>query len=54
MEIPRRSATEPAPGSYDDLPEPIKSVVTPQEWAWMSDAQKQHLVQEETEPDWEE
>lgn len=36
---------------YDNLPEIIRESLTRKEYAWMTDAQKQNLVQEMTEPD---
>jgi hypothetical protein len=38
--------------AYDDLPEVIQKLYTPQQWLWLSDAQKARLVQSECEPDW--
>ena len=42
----------PLQGEYDDLPEPIKSNVTPQAWSFLTDSQKADLIRSETEPDW--
>lgn len=39
------------PGGYQDLPEPIKQIVSPKEYLWLSDAEKARLVQNETEPE---
>jgi len=39
---------------YDDLPEAIKAGVSFKAYAWMSDAEKARLIQNETEPEWEE
>lgn len=39
---------------YDNLPEPIKQLYTPEQYAWLSDAEKATLEQRETEPEWEE
>ena len=39
---------------YDDLPESIKTVVTPKEFDWLSDGEKARLIQNETEPEYEE
>jgi len=38
---------------YDKLPEPIKILYTPKEYAWLSDAEKADLVTRECMPDWE-
>lgn len=43
-----------ATDAYDTLPEPIKAVYSKSEFLWLSDQQKQHLIQTETEPDWNE
>jgi hypothetical protein len=39
------------PDTYDALPESIKAIVSPQEYAWLSAAEKHRLVQDITEPD---
>jgi hypothetical protein len=39
------------PAGYDTLPEPIKTLYSPREYAWLSDAEKARLVITETEPD---
>lgn len=39
---------------YDELPDSIKAVHSPQEYLWLSDAQKGRLMQDETEPEWSE
>lgn len=36
---------------YAKLPEPIKAIVGPVEYFWLSDAEKARLVQSETEPE---
>ena len=36
------------------LPESLKQIFTPNEYAWLSDERKATLVQRETEPDWRE
>lgn len=36
---------------YESLPESIKAVVSPKEYLWLSDAEKDRLEQTETEPD---
>jgi hypothetical protein len=36
---------------YEFLPEPIKAIVSPKEYLWLSDAEKARLEQTETEPD---
>ena len=36
---------------YDELPEAIKATLEMTRWAWLSDAEKARLVQDETEPE---
>lgn len=36
---------------YDALPESIKAMYSEKEYAWLSDAEKQTLVERETEPE---
>lgn len=36
---------------YEELPEAIKHTMSYQGWAWLSDAEKARLVQDETEPE---
>lgn len=40
-----------SPRQYDELPEGIKTTLSPREWLWLSDGEKARLVQTETEPD---
>jgi hypothetical protein len=37
---------------YDDLPEAVKTGVTLQDYSWLTDAEKNRLLQTETEPEW--
>jgi len=37
--------------AYADLPEAIRHTLKPNEWAWLSDAEKARLMQTETEPE---
>lgn len=37
--------------TYDHLPEAIKRIYTPEQYAWLSDRDKATLVQRETEPE---
>ena len=39
--------------TYDDLPQAIKATVSEQEFLWLSDEEKQSLVQDITTPDFE-
>ena len=39
---------------YDALPESIKATLTRREYIWLTDSQKAELVQQATEPDWDE
>ena len=36
---------------YDELPEALKLIYTPKEYAWMSPERRQRLIEEETLPD---
>lgn len=36
---------------YDSLPEPIKAIYSPKEFAWLSDAQKKNIELSECIPD---
>jgi hypothetical protein len=36
---------------YDELPEAIKHTMDFRGWAWLSDAEKARLIQDETEPE---
>lgn len=40
-----------APEAYEALPDPIKAIVSPKEYAWLSAAEKHRLTQDLTEPD---
>lgn len=37
--------------AYAELPEAIRYTLAPKEWAWLSDAEKAGLTQQETEPE---
>jgi hypothetical protein len=37
--------------TYDHLPECIKANITPEQYAWLSDTDKETLIQRETEPE---
>lgn len=39
------------PDGYDVLDDSIKAIVSPKEYAWLSEAEKTRLVQDLTEPD---
>jgi len=39
---------------YDSLPEAIRQFYTKQQWEWMTDDQKKSIVQDNTEPEWDE
>lgn len=47
-QIPPESGNPPG---YDELPESIKAMVTPKEYAWLGDLERARLVQSETEPE---
>ena len=40
-----------AEDDYDLLPEPIKFVVDRQQYLWLSDTEKERLIQDECEPE---
>lgn len=40
-----------APDQYDELPDPIKSIVSRREYLWLSDRQKAEILQELCDPD---
>lgn len=39
------------PPGYDELPVPIKAIVSPKEYAWLGDLERARLMQTETEPE---
>ena len=41
----------PRNGSYEALPEAIKAMYSEKEYAWLSDTEKQTLIERETEPE---
>lgn len=45
------SAIEPLEAEYNALPESIKAMLTYLEYQWLSEPEKAHLLQSETEPD---
>ena len=50
---PRKSTTELLEDDdYNALPEPLKNTYSRDEYLWLSDREKQTLVQRECEPDW--
>lgn len=40
------------PDPYDQLPEVIRQYYSRTEYLWLTDEQKAHLTQENTEPEW--
>lgn len=36
---------------YDELPVPVKGLYSPEEYAWLSDAEKANLISNATEPE---
>ena len=40
-----------SPDAYDQLPESLKAAYTREQYMWLSDHEKAHLLQTETEPD---
>ena len=43
-----------AHSTYDSLPEPVKMHLTKKEWLWLSDGEKERLLEDATVPEWEE
>lgn len=39
-------------GPYDELPDPVRQYYSRQDYMWLTDEQKAHLIQTETEPEW--
>lgn len=39
------------PPDYDGLPEALKSIYTPKEWAWLGWEQRQHAIDRECLPE---
>ena len=39
------------PTGYDGLPDVVRALISPKEYAWMPDAAKQCIVEDLTEPD---
>lgn len=37
---------------YDDLPEAVRQYYSQREYLWLTEHQKQRLLQDETEPEW--
>ena len=37
---------------YEELPEPVRQYYSRQDYLWLTDEQKAHLIQTETEPEW--
>jgi len=36
---------------YDGLPDPIKSVYSPEEYAWLTDEQRENVIDDEVYPE---
>lgn len=49
--VARVMSDEPQSAEYNALPESIKAGTTPNEYLWLSDAEKATLVLRETEPE---
>ena len=44
--------SETLPTGYDNLPDSIKAIISPNEYRWMNDDTREHLIEIETEPEW--
>jgi len=42
----------PRDETYEELPEPVRMVVSCEEYLWLSDAEKARLERDLTEPEW--
>lgn len=48
----RDAQAEAEGGDYDRLPEPIKHIYSPEQYQWLSDAEKANVIDQECEPEW--
>ena len=48
----RDALTDAGEDDYDRLPSPIQQSTTRAEFLWLSDSEKQTLVEKECEPEW--
>lgn len=51
MHVPSPIQSDPVDPRYAALPESIKAVITPHEFAWLGADAQAHIEQTETEPD---
>lgn len=52
MSSPMDESLATASDPYDQLPEAIRQYYSRNEYLWLSDDQKAHLIETETEPEW--
>ena len=52
MSSPTDESSTTASDPYEQLPEAIRQYYSRQEYLWLSDAEKAHLIENETEPEW--
>lgn len=52
MSSPTDENSTTASDPYEQLPEAVRQYYSRSEYLWLSDDQKAHLIENETEPEW--
>ena len=52
MSFPTDESSTTASDPYEQLPEAVRQYYSRSEYLWLSDDQKAHLIENETEPEW--
>ena len=52
MSSPTDECSTTASDPYEQLPEAVRQYYSRSEYLWLSDDQKAHLIENETEPEW--
>lgn len=52
MSSPTDESSTTASDPYEQLPEAVRQYYSRSEYLWLSDDQKAHLIENETEPEW--
>ncbi len=52
MSSPTDESSTTASDPYEQLPEAVRQYYSRSEYLWLSDGQKAHLIENETEPEW--
>ena len=52
MFSPTDESSTTASDPYEQLPEAVRQYYSRSEYLWLSDDQKAHLIENETEPEW--